>query len=71
MDDEYVTEFMGLLEICYNGTYHGVCTGDYDVQRVAEVACSFLGYEGSELLNFYSSKRVMILMIYYRYNYLD
>ena len=46
-DNEYVTEFNGVLEICYNGTYHGVCYGTYDEQEVAETVCSSLGYTGS------------------------
>ena len=46
-DYEYVTEFTGALEICYNGTYRGVCYGTYDEQEVAETVCSSLGYTGS------------------------
>ena len=47
-DYEYVTELNGVLEICYNGTYRGVCYGNtYDEQEVAETVCSSLGYTGS------------------------
>ena len=38
---DYVKEFIGILEICYNGTYYSVCSGG---QQIAELACSNLGY---------------------------
>ena len=44
----YIAELRGFLEICYNGTYYGVCSGEYD-QQVAEVTCTSLGYTGSKL----------------------
>ena len=46
-DDELVTQVTGVLEICYNGTYRGVCSGDYNQQEVAETVCYSLGYFGS------------------------
>ncbi len=48
---DYVAELRGLFEICYNGTYYGVCSGDYD-QQVAETACTTLGYTSSEFVKF-------------------
>ena len=51
-DYEYVEEFNGLLEICFNGSYHGVCSGDYNEQEIAEVVCSSLGYSGSMLWDY-------------------
>ena len=51
-DYEYVEEFNGLLEICFNGSYHGVCSGNYNKQEIAEVVCSSLGYSGSMLWDY-------------------
>ncbi len=42
---DYVKEFRGLLEICYNGTFYGVCSGSYNKQQLAELVCSSLGYD--------------------------
>lgn len=49
--DEFREDISGLLEICYNGTYHGVCTGNYNTQTVAEVVCSLLDYDAAGKIN--------------------
>ncbi len=47
-DGKYLREsIQGYVEICYDGTYYGLCSGDYN-QQVAETVCSNLGYNSSE-----------------------
>ena len=43
-------QISGIVEICYNGTFRGLCTsGNYNFLQTAELVCSSLGYTG-ELL---------------------
>lgn len=40
----------GLLRICYNNTYLNVCgsnSSDVDIEEVAQLACSEIGYSGT------------------------
>ena len=47
----YLMEISGNVEICFNGTFLGLCSsGNYSFQQTAELVCSSLGYT-SELLN--------------------
>ena len=44
-DDIFVMQINGNLEICYNRTFHGLCTsGNYNFQQTAELACLSFGY---------------------------
>ena len=44
-DDSFVMQISGNLEICFNGTFRGLCaSGDYNFQQTAELACLSFGY---------------------------
>ena len=47
----YSLQISGIVEICYNETFRGLCTsGNYNFLQTAELVCSSLGYTGELLI---------------------